>query len=52
MAALPNGLGVPEAVTIVVVLTYRAISFWLPTLLGFLVVSYLQRVNTRAGDRA
>jgi len=43
MAALYNGLGVPNAVTVVVVLTYRFLSFWLPTLVGFPLVPYLQR---------
>jgi uncharacterized membrane protein YbhN (UPF0104 family) len=48
MAALYDGLGVPDAVTVVVILTYRLISFWLPTLLGFPMVPYLQRVARRA----
>jgi len=48
MAALYNGLGVPNAVTVVVILTYRLISFWLPTFLGFPLVPYLQRVTRRA----
>ncbi len=43
MVALYTGLGVPESVTVVVVLIYRAISFWLPTLIGFPVAAYLQR---------
>jgi len=42
MAALYDGLGVPDAVTVVVILGYRAISFWLPTLIGFPLVAYLQ----------
>ncbi len=48
MAALYTGLGVPNAVTVVVVLAYRLMSFWLPTLLGFPLVPYLQRVTRRA----
>jgi uncharacterized protein (TIRG00374 family) len=44
MAALYDGLGVPDAVTVVVILAYRLISFWLPTLLGFPMVPYLQRI--------
>jgi uncharacterized membrane protein YbhN (UPF0104 family) len=35
MAAIYSSLGVPNAVTVVVVFTYRFISFWLPTLMGF-----------------
>ncbi|HXH37077.1 MAG TPA: YbhN family protein [Thermoanaerobaculia bacterium] len=34
MAALYGGLGVPTSVAVVAVLTYRLISFWLPSLLG------------------
>jgi hypothetical protein len=48
MAAMYNGLGVPDAITVVVVFTYRFISFWLPTLLGFMFFPYLQRVSTSA----
>jgi uncharacterized protein (TIRG00374 family) len=48
MTALYDGLGVPDPVTVIVILAYRAISFWLPTLLGFLLVPYLQHV-TRSG---
>jgi uncharacterized membrane protein YbhN (UPF0104 family) len=48
MAALYNGLGVPKAVTVVVILAYRLISFWLPKLLGFPLVLYLQRIPRRA----
>jgi len=50
MAALYNGLGVPGGVTVVVILTYRFLSFWLPTLLGFPLVPYLQRVSISAND--
>ena len=50
MAALYDGLGVPDGVTAVVILTYRFISFWLPTLLGFPLVAYLQRVSSSASD--
>jgi uncharacterized membrane protein YbhN (UPF0104 family) len=45
MTALYNSLGVPDGVTVVVILAYRAISFWLPLLLGFLLVPYLQHVT-------
>lgn len=49
MAALYNGLGVPPGVTVVVILGYRVLSFWIPTLLGFPLVIYLQR-TTHSGD--
>jgi uncharacterized membrane protein YbhN (UPF0104 family) len=45
MAALYDGLGVPDPVTVVVILAYRAISFWLPTLLGLPLIPYLQHVT-------
>jgi uncharacterized membrane protein YbhN (UPF0104 family) len=50
MAALYDGLGVPGGVTVVVILTYRFLSFWLPLLVGFPLVPYLQRTcgNARA----
>lgn len=45
MAALYSGLGVPASVAVVAVLTYRLISFWLPSLLGipFAVVLHSSR---------
>jgi uncharacterized membrane protein YbhN (UPF0104 family) len=52
MAALYDGLGVPGGVTVVVILTYRFLSFWLPLLVGFPLVPYLQRAcgNARTGS--
>ena len=47
MASLYHGLGVPDAVTVVVVLAYRMMSFWLPTLIGFPLIPYLQHVGSR-----
>jgi len=43
MTALYTALGVPAQVVVVVVLTYRFLSFWLPSLLGFALIPYLQR---------
>jgi uncharacterized protein (TIRG00374 family) len=43
MTALYDSFGVPNGVTVVVVLTYRVMSFWLPTILGFPLAIYLQR---------
>ncbi len=45
MAALYNSLGVPDGVIVVVVLTYRVISFWLPMALGFPAALHLQRAG-------
>lgn len=44
MAALYTGLGVPSSIAVVVVLSYRVFSFWIPTLIGFPIAFYLQRV--------
>jgi uncharacterized membrane protein YbhN (UPF0104 family) len=48
MAALYTGLGVPNAVAVVVILIYRFFSFWLPSLVGFPLVLVLQRVTDQA----
>ena len=50
MAALYNGLGVPNGVTVVVILIYRFFSFWLPLLIGFPLIPYLQRVAGSVND--
>ena len=46
MAALFGGLGVPANVAVVVVLTYRLISFWLPALVGIPIAIALQGKKT------
>ena len=43
MVALYRALGVPATTAVLVVLVYRALSFWLPMLLGFLMATILQR---------
>lgn len=50
MTALYTGLGVPSPVTIIVVLIYRFLTFWIPTILGFLLVPYLNRLNGQNGN--
>jgi len=47
MVALYTGLGVPASTAVVVVLTYRVISFWIPTLLGFPLVPFLERTGRK-----
>jgi uncharacterized membrane protein YbhN (UPF0104 family) len=47
MAVLYNGLGVPPSTTVVVVLGYRLISFWIPSLAGFPIAAYLERSQSR-----
>jgi uncharacterized protein (TIRG00374 family) len=42
MAALFGGLGVPANAAVVAVLTYRLISFWLPSLIGIPIAVTLQ----------
>jgi uncharacterized protein (TIRG00374 family) len=50
MAALYNGLGVPSGVTVVVILIYRFLSFWLPLLVGLPLIPYLQHVSRHIGE--
>jgi glycosyltransferase 2 family protein len=45
MAALYRSLGVPADVMVVVVLTYRFLSLWLPLLLGFPASFFLQHTS-------
>lgn len=45
MAAMYKGLGVPDPITVVVILTYRVFSFWLPSIIGFPLVAYLQHLG-------
>lgn len=48
MTTLFTGLGVPYPVTVTVVLSYRAISFWFPVLIGFLLLLVL---HPASGDQ-
>lgn len=43
MVALYTGLGVPGSIAVVVILSYRMFSFWIPTLVGFPIAFYLQK---------
>ena len=43
MVALYNSLKIPNPISVVVVLGYRLISFWLPTIMGFLAAAVLSR---------
>jgi hypothetical protein len=43
MTALYTSLGVPYSIAVVVVLSYRVLSFWLPLLLGFPLIILLER---------
>jgi glycosyltransferase 2 family protein len=43
MVGLYTAVGVPNATAVIVVLLYRVLSFWLPTIVGFLIAPALQR---------
>ncbi len=43
MLAIYTSLGVPAGVGVIVILSYRIFSFWLPSLIGFAVTIYLGR---------
>jgi uncharacterized protein (TIRG00374 family) len=45
MVAIYTSLGIPGAVSVVVILGYRLISFWIPSLLGFAAAVYLQKTQ-------
>lgn len=47
MTALFVGLGVPDGIAVVCTLVYRLISFWLPLLIGFPWMAYLQHTTRR-----
>ena len=48
MVVLYDSLQIPNAVSVVVILGYRLLSFWLPSLLGFVVAAYLSRKSFSA----
>lgn len=47
MTAIFTSLGIASHFSVVAVLSYRLMSFWLPILLGFLVTIYLQRTSDK-----
>jgi uncharacterized protein (TIRG00374 family) len=51
MTAIYTSLGIPASTSVVVVLSYRLISFWIPVLLGFAVAGYLQRTLATVQQR-
>jgi glycosyltransferase 2 family protein len=52
MIGLYAALGVPTTRAVLVVLAFRGLSFWLPTLLGFPVAAQLERKARRGKDVA
>jgi uncharacterized protein (TIRG00374 family) len=49
MAAIYSSLGVPASIGLVVILSYRLFSFWIPTVFGFAAAGSLEREVTRKG---
>jgi uncharacterized membrane protein YbhN (UPF0104 family) len=49
MAVFYEGLGVPSEVSVVVILLYRALSFWIPSVLGIPLAVYFERGATTVG---
>jgi len=52
MVGLYSTLGVPRPIAVVVVLAYRLLSFWLPTLAGVALATYFERSTTGASGAA
>jgi hypothetical protein len=48
MVALYDSLKIPNGVSVVVILGYRLLSFWIPSLLGFAAAAYLSRKSSVA----
>jgi uncharacterized protein (TIRG00374 family) len=46
MVALYHSLNIPSHIVVVVVLAYRFLSFWLPTLLGIVLAPYLDQKDS------
>jgi len=43
MAAVYSSLDVPTSISVVVILSYRLFSFWIPIVLGFAAAGYLEK---------
>ena len=50
MVGLYSTLGVPRPIAVVVVLAYRLVSFWLPTLAGVALATYFERSAGHASE--
>ena len=50
MILLYHGFGVETATAVLVVLAYRVIAFWMPNLLGFCIIPFLQIPTRRTGS--
>ncbi len=47
MVALYHALGIPSMMAALVVLAYRLLSFWIPSLAGFAVAAWLENRPAR-----
>ena len=50
MIGLYSALGVPRPIAVVVVLGYRLLSFWLPTLVGIALATYFERTANNSKE--
>lgn len=50
MIGLYSTLGVPRPIAVVVVLAYRLVSFWLPTLVGIALATYFEHSTVSSGE--
>jgi len=50
MIGLYDAMGVPRPIAVVVVLGYRLLSFWLPTLIGIALATYFEHSAAKAGE--
>ena len=50
MVGLYSALGVPRPIAVVVVLGYRLLSFWLPTLVGIALATYFERTANNSRE--
>jgi len=47
MIAIFSGMGVPPATAVIVVLVFRLLTFWIPTIAGFPIAAYLLNHNQK-----
>lgn len=52
MSGIYTSLGIASTIAVVVTLIYRLLSFTAPTLIGFLLAAYLQRIEHRGPEHA
>jgi hypothetical protein len=50
MIGLYDTLGVPRPTAVIVVLAYRLLSFWLPTLIGVALATYFEHSTATADE--